>query len=755
MAGVQHGSVLRGLGGSFPSGSVGGLSDGALPGRYVDRRDALAFAALLALGVSAPFRVPGSGAERPTTTVPAQAPANPPPAADDAAKAGAFGGVVLDVEGKPVAGAQVYLYVTAGGRTLAHPKARSGPDGRFRFDATEADLGAGGGASAGLALAATAAGYGPDWVAAPEPAPPGGRRRDDLVLRLEPDGVTVKGRILDIDTRPIAGALVAPRALHLRKNGKGETVPFFGAEAEGTTTVRVPVNGLIPAVRTDGRGAFRLTGIGDDRMVDLRVTRPGIATETIRASTCPGTSAALDPAEPYDGTLSKCYSSVFVHATEYSRTIEGVVRGRDNGEPIAGATLEVYGMAGQGPRPEAARADAEGRFRLEGLSPHVFSYSIRAHPPDGLPYFAGLVQIPTGPGRRGLVRADVELERGVAVSGRVADAATGRPVGGYVYYMPLTSNPNVNGFKGSLPPHATLDGNGRYTLPALPGRGVVYVRARRGLETPYRPARPNPEGDGRLVSSPDDPLLLDTALKRVDLDGYNAYRVIDPAAGDESIACDLTVDPGRSLTGTVVDPDGGPLDGVTVFGLDPLQFDGPGRAVDRIFTARALDPGDPRRVFFHHEGRRLAGHVDLTGDEIGPVVARLEPCATVVGRFVNGAGRPVAKVHLYRTYDDPDGAPHVDFPPGRRVQSEAERRRIAGESRAMLVFDDPVRQAAGDDGRFRLDDLVPGVRVTLRGQSPVAAPLIDRALRPGEVVDLGNVGIEAVAPNPPAPTRPR
>ena len=50
-------------------------------------------------------------------------------------------------------------------------------------------------------VAAVAAGYGPDWVALKEPGA-------ELTLRLVKDDVPIKGRVLDLEGRPIAGATV-------------------------------------------------------------------------------------------------------------------------------------------------------------------------------------------------------------------------------------------------------------------------------------------------------------------------------------------------------------------------------------------------------------------------------------------------------------------------------------------------------------------------------------------------------------------
>ena len=51
------------------------------------------------------------------------------------------------------------------------------------------------------------------------------------------------------------------------------------------------------------------------------------------------------------------------------------------------------------------------------------------------------------------------------------------------------------------------------------------------------------------------------------LDRYNACKVIDLKEGAAPTVCDLTVDPGKTRTLNLEDPDGKPLTGVTASGM--------------------------------------------------------------------------------------------------------------------------------------------------------------------------------------------
>src|SRR5262249_20608017 len=117
-----------------------------------------------------------------------------------------FSGRVLDPDGKPVAGANVYYLrslapgeftrVRLADRPQPKPEAVTDQDGRFSFPAP-----AGEGQGFG-----TAPGYGPGWVLNPG-------RLDDTPLRLARDDVAVAGRLLDLQGQPVAGATVRIHAL--------------------------------------------------------------------------------------------------------------------------------------------------------------------------------------------------------------------------------------------------------------------------------------------------------------------------------------------------------------------------------------------------------------------------------------------------------------------------------------------------------------------------------------------------------------
>ena len=100
------------------------------------------------------------------------------------------------------------------------------------------------------------------------------------------------------------------------------------------------------------------------------------------------------------------------------------------------------------------------------------------------------------PKRLGPFSADVELKRGVWVTGRVINRSTGRPAKAIVHYLAFRDNPHLKdypgavifkGITGSREIEYRTDADGRFRAVALPGGGILAVRS---LEPGYLTAEP-------------------------------------------------------------------------------------------------------------------------------------------------------------------------------------------------------------------------------------------------------------------------
>src|SRR5207302_1223715 len=124
-----------------------------------------------------------------------------------------------------------------------------------------------------------------------------------------------------------------------------------------------------------------------------------------------------------------------------------------------------------------------------------------------------------------------------------------------------------------------------------------------------------------------------------------------------SMTCDIALEPGRPVTGSVVGPDGQPLTGVLATGLTAVLpaarfrtrlLEGPlaQKLEAASFTAHGIDPRQPRTLILVHPEKGLAKVQTLRGDEAGPLTVRLEPVGSISGRIVDAEGRPWSGLRL-------------------------------------------------------------------------------------------------------------
>jgi protocatechuate 3,4-dioxygenase beta subunit len=206
----------------------------------------------------------------------------------------------------------------------------------------------------------------------------------------------------------------------------------------------------------------------------------------------------------------------------------------------------------------------------------------------------------------------------------------------------------------------------------------------------------------------------------VPLANKSAYKIIDPPAGTDELTIELRFDTGRSVSGTIVDPDGQPLAGCTVGGLT-VTYDKLQTMTEATFTAAALDPERPRTVVFLHPGRKLAGTVKLSGAEPNTLTVKLAATGAITGRILDAEGKPVPGASVAVRYYD----------------------RAVHRSASSGVFGRDDHQA-DPDGRFRIEGLIPGERFDVgfqvkgrwldAGKGPRELTIV-----PGETKDLGDI----------------
>jgi RNA polymerase sigma factor (sigma-70 family) len=632
-------------------------------------------------------------------------------------------GRVLDAGGKPIPSARLSLWTKAApGKEGVPARATTGADGRFRLTAARADLEREG------TLVAAADGHGPDWAGPDDLA-----RGRELTLHLPADDVPIRGRVLDLEGRPVPGVTVD--VLRLQRPPAGGLDEYIKERQKGhyphPPGVRPEVLGWPAALTTDKDGCFRLTGAGRERLVQLRVRGDDLEHALVWVMTRPGPLPGL-PTGHYGA-----YGPTFDLLLGPSKPIAGTVRDRHTGKPVAGVVVEE--AAGQRGR---ATTDAQGHYRLAGIPKHVEGYVLSAGGGKGVPYFdATKFGIADTPGREPLT-VDFELERGMEITGRLTDRATGKPVRGYVHYFTPPTNPNLKDFAAVnnllvllVSDWGRTAPDGTFTVLGIPGPGVLVAAA----DDVNRFAVIDPAKELSAMAINRHPVRPCHVLVRIDV------STKDP----KSLTCDIALEPARSVSGVIVGPDGRPLTGTHAAGLgapriailaDPRERPRSEGLKSAEFTVQGLSPGGVRIVVFFHPGKKLGKVLKVRGDEAGPLTVRLEETGAATGRVVDAKGRPWPGVAVtVRLNGNPDDA--KDLPATDLYQSGMDQ-----------VLE--AKATTDRDGKFRVEGLLPGLPYVIHGSvrkkdgEPFTlfnwGRLPGLAAEPGKTRDLGDVPTEFV-----------
>jgi RNA polymerase sigma factor (sigma-70 family) len=345
------------------------------------------------------------------------------------------------------------------------------------------------------------------------------------------------------------------------------------------------------------------------------------------------------------------YGSTFEHLVGPTKPVTGVVRDKATGKPMAG--VRVLGRIGSNDPSQISDietvTDAKGRYRLAGL-PKEERYFLAAVTAEQTTYLPQGKELNDTEGLKPL-SADFDLERGVKVRGRLIDKATGKSVAGMVEYALLPKNIHFAdaGHPGSLVgrfahQRQSVAEGGEFQFTVYPGPGVLYATAD---DRRYLPIVVAPEDKTKgIFTSPG-------FNGGVPVHGH-AYRVIDPAEVEKPLKLDLECLTGRTLAGTVVGPDGKPLRGAAgILARVPQASFGfgthPALRIDKDsarFTVDNVDSRQPPLLIFRHPEKKLALRLEVRGDEKDPLTARLQPGGKLTGRILDATGQPLANARV-------------------------------------------------------------------------------------------------------------
>jgi RNA polymerase sigma factor (sigma-70 family) len=627
-------------------------------------------------------------------------------------------GRVLGPDGKPVAGAKLHVSRWPGNPqpVPAPERATADAEGRFEFQVSKEpfmDV-------MPVIVGATAATHGAGWVQLKPNS-----RTDDLTIRMVRDDAPITGQIVTLEGKPVPGAFLSIQEIYTTP--KEDLGPWLAAVKEAVKAKKDQVDnlefehltrftvGMSPRVTTDAEGRFKLSGIGAERLVILRVEGPTIATQHLRVLTRAGEALTAlrweaDPQYNRPASYLTYYGANFRYPAAPTKPIVGVVHDADTKKPLVGVTVrshkfaDVKNLFGD-ERVVQTTTDKDGRYRLVGM-PCGEGNGIVVVPGRDHPYLLSARSVLNSAGLEP-VAVDFALKRGIWIEGKITDKVTGQPVWAAVDYYALDSNPNLRDQRGfERVPGTGLStvetrADGSYRIAGLPGGGFIVVSAT--LDHLRATERDDEFGmSERRLNTVPDPLEL--------LRNYSAIAAVEPKAGVASAKQDLTLDPGWTCKVTVLGPDGTPLTGTRGYGVSayPRETD-PNATAEYI--VHALNPRQPRIVIFRHQERGLVGVMPPPKKNGDSLRVEMRPGATITGRLLGTDGKPRAEAELQIV--------------------------VRTNQKAEWEYHLYANVRTDKEGRFRVEGLFPGLQYRLSDDKGDLQ--FGEGLRSGEVKELGDV----------------
>ncbi len=706
------GATLRALSGGAVPGKVAALIEGVFVSSLTVKAKALTAVLLLAGVVAVAFGARDSAAAPQETRDKAAPKAQAVPAKEK--EEPAITGRVLDPDGEPFVGAKVYALIYQPEKPRPpEPVAVTGADGRYRFAAPKESC----------QIVATADGYGPAWDLADG--------KSETTLRLAKDDVPVRGRVLDLQGKPVGGVAVSVNAIKASPTGKLDAwldavkIRKDGIPTEYEYLPMLSAQGLsffFPPLKTDKDGRFEIKGVGRERAVGLILEGATIETKEVNALTRPGV-ATVRIADYHgagrDGQMVY-YAATFDHAAAPGRAVRGVVRDKETGKPIGGVVVRAEAYVGNPLHYLQTTTDKEGHYRLTGLPRERADGrdNLVVLSPEGQPYLAAWKPVPASE-KLEPVALDLEMKKGVWLEGQVKDGATGKGVEAGLGYFVFGDDGQEAEARGLFIPFfggdsaLRTDKDGKFRLVAAPLRGILAARATGAGRDHYRIGigADTIKGGKKVAGG----FLFFTFPHYANPNDFDTLAEVNPKKGAASVTCDLVLDPGETVGIEVRGPDGTPLGGASVLGWHARGYwDNPGK--EATFTAYGLAPGERRTLQFWHAAKKLVGSLEIKGDEREPVAVTLRPGGAVTGRLLV-AGRPLRNTEL-------------------SVFCRGEKKGVMLTHHTSGIYSD-------NEGRFCLEGIAPGVSylalVSLPRQAAPVKVFEDLTVREGEAKDLGDV----------------
>jgi hypothetical protein len=334
------------------------------------------------------------------------------------------------------------------------------------------------------------------------------------------------------------------------------------------------------------------------------------------------------------------------------------------------------------------------------------------------------------------------VKKGVIVTGKVVDRATGATIPGWAGAAVLSGNPFVKDYsKFDTPSPApfvvhseNMDDNGVYRLVTVPGPVLLMGGPNHQKLAPlealkYKQAVADPEYPNYFQMGPgatDEMRLTYSALQgfRRSVDG-NFCKVLNVKPGIALVKQDIVLECANALTVKIQDAEDRPLAGVWVTGISPRTRYRAFRLEKDSCPVYNLEVGKPRFMVFCEPSRKLAAARTLQGDEKAPVVVKLGPMGAIKGRLLDANGKPLSGVIVDLHYRENQAEEiHDHIHEGKQIITDA-------------------------NGAFTFDELLPEAKFELsfRRDKQKFEPIMKPAdpavqVKPGECRDVGVIKLK-------------
>ena len=418
-----------------------------------------------------------------------------------------------------------------------------------------------------------------------------------------------------------------------------------------------------------------------------------------------------------------------------AQVFAGTVLLGDSGQPAANTRIKIW--ASQQERfgsmvSVEGKTDEAGRFRLNP-QPGV-RFGIIAYPPQGTPYLTReLKDLRWSPGKAS-ENIQIRLDKVVLAEGTVIDADSGKPLSGAaVQYYPERTNDKrllediVSGWQSIQ----QTDASGKFQIPVLPGPGTLLVHA---AEKNY--ILQERDSEQLHIGKPGGARMY-----------AHAFHKINPAEDDTFKAIKLKLQPGKMVSGTIVDEQGQPIQHALMISRLKIQPSSPDwrgfpdEVNNGTFELHGLREGVEYPVYFLDPENQLGAAAKISTKTQEPKIV-LKPCGSANARYIDPKGKPVTGKMLGSLYlVVTPGQPKYDFQAIKRGELWADEALVFSIDR--FNFQSPSSYTTNAKGELNFPALIPGASyrstTVVDGLPKVTHEFI---LQPGERFDIGEIEVQ-------------